>query len=444
MARFLLDSVECFAEIVDDIVDMLCADRKSDSIWLDTLICKFCFVKLCVCCWCWVDNQWLNVCYVCKEWEEFQVVDEVLSCLCVALYLECEDRTTAVREILLVKCLLAWIVWYWRVIYLFYLWVLVKEVNYLKCVLNMTFNSQGQCFKTLQEDECVDRWKCCTCITEKDRTDTSYKCCARGCVCKAYAVVAWVWFCELWELAWLLPVKLAAFNDNSADCCAVTADKLCCRMDNDICAVLDRSYEIWSSECAVNEKWDIVCVCDICDSFNINYVWVRVAKSFDIESLCVLLDSLFKVSWVKRIDKCCCDAVINKSVCKQVICAAIDVLCSYDMIACKGYVLNSVCYCCCAWCDCKSCCAALKSCDTSFKNVLSWVCKSAINVACVLKSKSVSGMLWVVENVWWCLINRNGLASVTESAVSWPTWSWSVSNLRFLSFIALILNYLFH
>lgn len=50
MARFLLDSVECFAEIVDDIVDMLCADRKSDSVWLDTLICKLCFVKLCVCC----------------------------------------------------------------------------------------------------------------------------------------------------------------------------------------------------------------------------------------------------------------------------------------------------------------------------------------------------------------------------------------------------------
>ena len=34
----------------NDIVDMLCADRKSDSIWLDTLICKLCFVKLCVCC----------------------------------------------------------------------------------------------------------------------------------------------------------------------------------------------------------------------------------------------------------------------------------------------------------------------------------------------------------------------------------------------------------
>ena len=50
MARFLLDSVECFAEIVDDIVDMLCTDRKSDSVWLDTLICKLCFVKLCVCC----------------------------------------------------------------------------------------------------------------------------------------------------------------------------------------------------------------------------------------------------------------------------------------------------------------------------------------------------------------------------------------------------------
>ena len=46
MARFLLDSVECFAEIVDDIVDMLCTDRKSDSVWLDTLICKLCFVKL--------------------------------------------------------------------------------------------------------------------------------------------------------------------------------------------------------------------------------------------------------------------------------------------------------------------------------------------------------------------------------------------------------------
>lgn len=85
------------------------------------------------------------------------MVDEVLSCLCVALYLECEDRTTAVREILCkVPAGLDRLILKGDLPFSTF-WVIVKEVNYLKCVLNMALNSQGQCFKTLQEDECVDR-----------------------------------------------------------------------------------------------------------------------------------------------------------------------------------------------------------------------------------------------------------------------------------------------
>jgi hypothetical protein len=50
MARFLLDSVECFAEIVDDIVDMLGTDGQTDGVLLNALICQLLVSQLCVCC----------------------------------------------------------------------------------------------------------------------------------------------------------------------------------------------------------------------------------------------------------------------------------------------------------------------------------------------------------------------------------------------------------
>ncbi len=58
-----------------------------------------------------MDNKGFNICYVCKQGEQLQVINEILCFLCIALDLECEDGTAAVREIFLIKscCLDLWI-----------------------------------------------------------------------------------------------------------------------------------------------------------------------------------------------------------------------------------------------------------------------------------------------------------------------------------------------
>ena len=82
---------------------MLGADGKSDGVGLDTLFEKLGFGELGVSCGSRVDNQGLNVGNVGKQGEYRQVVDELLSVLCGALYLEGENGAAAVREVLLVK-----------------------------------------------------------------------------------------------------------------------------------------------------------------------------------------------------------------------------------------------------------------------------------------------------------------------------------------------------
>ena len=43
-------------------------------------------------------------------------------------------------------------------------------------------------------------------------------------------------------------------------------------MNNNISTVFNRSYKIWCCKCIVNYKWNLVCMCDFCNFFNIYYV----------------------------------------------------------------------------------------------------------------------------------------------------------------------------
>ena len=103
----------------------------------------------------------------------------------------------------------------------------------------MTFYTQWKCFKSLKKDKCVDWRKGSTCISEENCTDFCNKSCRTCCLCEADAVVAWVWFNQWREFAGCFPVKLTAVYDNTTDGCSVSADELCCWMNNDICAIFD-------------------------------------------------------------------------------------------------------------------------------------------------------------------------------------------------------------
>ena len=150
--------------------------------------------------------------------------------------------------------------------------MIVEVFNNLFSVFNMSFNAKRKCFCSLKEKKCVKRRKCCACVTKNDCANVCYECCRTYCVCKADAVITRVWIGNLWEFARCLPIKLAAFNDYTAECRSVTADKFCCRESNDVCAVFKRTDEVRRCECVINNKRNVVLVRDVCNSLNVDDV----------------------------------------------------------------------------------------------------------------------------------------------------------------------------
>ena len=59
-------------------------------------------------------------------------------------------------------------------------------------------------------------------------------------------------------------------------------------------------------------EWELV-GCNICQSFNVNNIRVRVSKCFNINCFCVFLNCSFYFIIVKNIYKCCCYTVLWQS-----------------------------------------------------------------------------------------------------------------------------------
>ena len=106
-----------------------------------------------------VDDQRLHICHICQQGEQLQIVDELLRGLCVALDLKGEDRAAAVREVFLIQFLLRRIRGYRRMMYLLYLRMLVQILYNFQCILHMALHAQGECLKSLKEEECMERRK---------------------------------------------------------------------------------------------------------------------------------------------------------------------------------------------------------------------------------------------------------------------------------------------
>lgn len=59
--------LKCFIKILNDIVNILCTNGKTNCIWFDTLIEKFFFCALAVCCCSRMDNKRFNIRYIGKQ-----------------------------------------------------------------------------------------------------------------------------------------------------------------------------------------------------------------------------------------------------------------------------------------------------------------------------------------------------------------------------------------
>ena len=187
-------------------------------------------------------------------------------------------------------------------------------------------------------------WRnCSSCITKEDSSDICNEC-SRCCIlCKAYTVVWYIWFNKPWELiSSPYPVKFTTINDYTAKCCTVTTDELSSWMDNDICTVFNRSYKVRCCKCVINNKWNVVCMCNLSNSFDINNFWIRISKCLNLNSLSIRLDCCFNSIIIKRIYECSFNSVIWKCMCKKVICSAVDILSSYDVVSCMSKCLESI------------------------------------------------------------------------------------------------------
>ena len=84
---FLLYCLECLVQVLNDIIDILSSDGKTDGVWFDSLIQQFFLGALAVSGGCRMDHQRFYVGNVSQQREQFQIVDEIFCFLCVKQHL---------------------------------------------------------------------------------------------------------------------------------------------------------------------------------------------------------------------------------------------------------------------------------------------------------------------------------------------------------------------
>ena len=136
-----------------------------------------------------------------------------------------------------------------------------------------------------------------------------------------------------------------------------------------------------------------------CYGIYIYNIRVRIAKSLDENRLSIILNSLFKVVHIFRINKGNTYTIRSKCVCKKIVRAPINGLCRHYMVATTQDVQQSIVDCCCSGCYCKTGNTTFKSGNTIFKDTLCGVCQTTINISGITKTKTVCCMLRIIKHI---------------------------------------------
>ena len=186
----------------------------------------------------------------------------------------------------------------------------------------------------------------------------------------------------------------------------MSTDEFSCGMNNDICTIFDWSYKVRCCKCVIYNKRNLMCMSNLCDSFNINYIRVRVSKSLDVNSFCVILNCVLYFFKIKYINECCCDSISRKCMLQKVCCSTVDILSCYDVVTLLCKVLDCICDSCCTGCYSKCCGTTFKCCDSLLKYIFCRVCKTSVDVTCICKSETSCCVIAVSEYIRGCLIDR--------------------------------------
>ena len=173
----------------------------------------------------------------------------------------------------------------------------------------------------------------------------------------------------------------------------MTTKELGCRVNHDVCSVLQWANQIWCTKCVIYDEWNAVFVGYCCHTFQVEHVRVWISECLGINHLGVRLDGCFESLEVVYINNSIADALSSKSMGNQVVRTTIEVVSSYDMVASLYNVLQSVGDSSCTRSDCQSCNTTLESCNTIFEHALSRVGQSTIDVTCIAKSETIGSVL---------------------------------------------------
>ena len=134
--------------------------------------------------------------------------------------------------------------------------LLLQERNNFVGVRPVTIHAKRQCFDSLQNVPRIER----ACRHSKVAQhlhaclNDVRTCTKRWPVCKA--VVAGVWLGEVRETSASGEVELAAIDDCTSNCGAVTTEELCCRVNNNVCTPLKWANSVGSWHGVVKHQWN--------------------------------------------------------------------------------------------------------------------------------------------------------------------------------------------
>ena len=285
----------------------------------------------------------------------------------------------------------------------------LQVVDDLQRVLDVAFDSQGQGFGALQQQEGRERGQGGAGVAQQDGAHAGHEGGAAEGLIEVQAMVGRIRLGQGRELARHFgPVELAAFHDHAAEGGAVAADELGGRVHHDVCAVLDGTDEVRSAEGIVNDQRQAVLVGYGGNGVDIRDIAVGVAQSFQIDGLGVGLDGILHLSQIVCVHKGGGDAELGQGVLQQVVAAAVDGLLGHD-------VVTGLCQCFDGVGDgsgtgggCQSSHAALQSSDALLEHVLRGVGQAAIDVAGICQTKAVCCVLAVAEHIGSGLIDGHG------------------------------------
>ena len=137
----------------------------------------------------------------------------------------------------------------------------------------------------------------------------------------------------------VFPVVISAVNDDTAKSNRMTVDVFRCRMDDDVCAVLQGRYEEWRGERVIDKEGYVKFLGEFREFFKIENAQGGVADGFAEKNFCVWAECFAELcDRIFGIDERGLDAEFCKSNTEQCVAAAVNVFACNNVVTCFNKV----------------------------------------------------------------------------------------------------------